>query len=278
MVERLAATLKGKLRDRLMGARPELGLLMLMLRKGEARSTEKVRDEYSEWWERMRRYLDAASSLDGWLTISGHDDRAVYRRVEGKVRSCRFDAYQYYREVLGDALAEHFPTFRSVTEYGCGVGRNLLALKRRFPHVACYGYELCEPGVEIARAAAKKFGVEVEYAKLDYVKGAAEDYVFPASDVAFTVCSLEQLPETNAIGLRNIHQRVKLGSVHIEPVRENYPIDYWGVLGRLYHSRLDYLRDFDRNARALGASRVQHTLLATSHSALTSQSLYVLER
>jgi hypothetical protein len=82
-------------------------------------------------------------------------------------------------------------------------------LKHALPH---FKDELAQQGDDVARAAAKKFGVEAEYAQLDYVQAPAKSFVFPTTDVRFTMFSLEQLPETSERALRNILQRTRLGS------------------------------------------------------------------
>ena len=51
------------------------------------------------------------------------------------------------------------------------------------------------------------------------------------TDIAFTILSLEQLPDQNLKAIQNIHSRVKMGSIHVEPVCENYPYNFRGVMG-----------------------------------------------
>ena len=67
--------------------------------------------------------------------------------------------------------------------------------------------------------------------------------------------SLEQLPVANDRAVRNILSNVNLGSIHLEPVPENYPLTYRGILGRLDHWKADYLRNFERNVVASGLAR-----------------------
>jgi Methyltransferase domain len=242
------------------------------------RGVSNVTTEYSDGWNQYWDSLKRCSTLAEWLRIPGVEDRPFHCKVDGKLRRQAFDSSLYYREALRRALGTHFAAARSVTEYGSGLGRNLLYLKRRMPEMQLSGYELCAPGVEIARQAAEKFGLDCEYSQLDYVNEAEARYVLPRADVAFTMFSLEQIPRENRQALLNIHRHVALGSIHVEPVPENYPASYLGLLGRLDHWKVDYLTSFDRNARSIGASRVVHELLASSHNPLMFPSLYVLAK
>jgi SAM-dependent methyltransferase len=242
------------------------------------RSTSIVVDEYSAGWESYRRHLDGSRSMDDWLTIKSLEDQPSYCNVAGKLRFEAFDSIAFNRRTILDALRREFPVAGSVTEYGCGLGRNLLFLKREMPHLEVYGYELCRSGVEIAQAAAKKFDVDVKYAQLDYVHDVQSRYIHPQTDVAFTMYSLEQLPRANGLAVRNILSHVQMGSIHLEPVPEDYPLTYRGILGRLDHWKADYLRNFERNANDAGVAKVQKVRVDSAHNPLMFPSLYVLKK
>src|SRR5262245_46017146 len=126
------------------------------------RTTAFVNDEYGQQWAHYRVALDAAVSLDDWLHISGHDDVERYVNINGKMKRASFDSPRFNRQKILEALQTFFPQATSIVEYGCGIGRNLLFLKHALPHLKVYGYELAQPGVQIARGAAKKFAVEAE--------------------------------------------------------------------------------------------------------------------
>ncbi|HEX5425747.1 MAG TPA: class I SAM-dependent methyltransferase [Candidatus Acidoferrales bacterium] len=251
---------------------------MVVLRRPQLRrDTTAVVDEYESGWAAYRTYLESTATLDEWLRIRDIEDVPDYYYVDGRVSFEAFNSGAFYRQCLLDALRTHFPGARSVTEFGCGVGRNLLFLHRE-TGADCYGYELNWSGVEVARAAAEKFGINVEYAQLDYVNDLSEKYVFPESDVAFTMFSLEQLPRSNARAVRNIFDHVRLGTIHIEPVPENYPWSLRGILGRIDHRKVDYLANFDRTVKALGVKGIHVERLASAHNPLMSPSVYVLRK
>lgn len=242
------------------------------------RDKANVLQEYSDGWRQYHTHLDRASSLDQWLRIPGVEDGPGFYNVNGKLSYECFDSVNFYRQQLFGAIQNYFPKARSITEFGAGVGRNLLFLKRELPEVEMYGYELCEPGVEVAKAAAIKYGLKVQYAQLDYLNDPAEKYVFPITDVAFTMFSLEQLPRRNEQAVRNILDHVRLGSIHIEPVPENYPFSVRGLLGRLDHWKVDYLSGFDKTVRGLRLKEIVIEPVISAHNPLMFPSLYILKK
>jgi hypothetical protein len=132
--------------------------------------------------------------------------------------------------------------------------------------------------VELAEAAAIKFGLDVSYSQLDYVGGSASDYVFPSTDVSFTMYSLEQLPDTNKAAVENILRHTTYGSIHIEPVPEMYPITLRGLIGRIDHWKANYLRNFERNISKLEKVEITRESLDSSHNPLMFPTLYVMKK
>jgi SAM-dependent methyltransferase len=248
------------------------------LRRGQQnRDKTAVEVEYSTGWEAYRGFLAKAKSLDQWLRVPGVEDVPDFYNVGGRLVYEAFDSSGFYRGVLADALRTHFPAAKSIAEFGCGVGRNLLFLRRQ-TGLDCYGYELCRPGVEVADAAARKFDLPVKYAQLDYVNDGPEKYCFPETDVGFTMFSLEQVARQSGRAVRNILDHVGMGTIHIEPVPENYPMSVRGMLGRIEHRRVDYLSGFDAVVRELDLRDIVVERLLSAHNPLMFPTLYVLRK
>jgi len=190
-----------------------------------------------------------------------------------------FDSFGFYRKILSDALKENFPEAKTVAEFGCGVGRNLIHLQQKYPGLKFYGFELCKPGVELAIAAAKKFNLPIQYFQLDYLNWMPSDINMPNIDVAFTNFSLEQIPNENLKALNNIMSKVNMGTFHLEPVVENYPWTIKGIISKLDHYKAGYLKNFDENARKIvGKNNVFRTIFKSAHNPLMFPSLYVLKK
>jgi hypothetical protein len=241
------------------------------------RRTDAVLDEYSAGWDSYRSRLAAAPTLDAWLRIPDVETGSAWRMRGGEVVWTDADPSEAYRQALLRALDRHFPQARSITEFGAGLGRNLLWLKRARPDLVVRGYELCPPGVEIGNAAAARFGVDVRMAPLDYLRPHPEQFVFDPADVGFTMFSFEQIPAGIDAGLATVQSQVRSGSIHVEPVTENYPDTLRGWVGRLDHWKVDYLKGF---AAAVAKLPVDASFerLADSHNPLMYPSVYALRR
>lgn len=78
-----------------------------------------------------------------------------------------YDATRKYyllgRDQLIEALAP--PRNGTVLEIGCGTGRNLLAVRRRYPQARLFGLDISEAMLETARAHSQ--GQNIAYAKAD---------------------------------------------------------------------------------------------------------------
>jgi hypothetical protein len=242
------------------------------------RYVHDVTQEYSEGWSQYRQFLERAASLQDWMRVPGVEDQSAFFNVQDKLCYSRFDSSLFYRNKLLSLLNEHFPSAKTITEFGCGVGRNLLYLKTQQPTLQVQGYELCHPGVSVSRDAAKKFNLDIKYEQLDYLNDPKEKYIHPMADVAFTMFSLEQLPNRCNEALDNILSSVRLGSIHIEPVPENYPWSFRGALGRIDHWKVGYLSGFGDAVRSLEMIDVEVCPLDSAHNPLMFPSAYILRK
>jgi tRNA G46 methylase TrmB len=251
--------------------------ISVIRRKKLIRNTEAVSQEYTSGWEAFREKLEKSNSLDEWL--NDNDNTSSFYNVNGEYSNQVFDSTDFYRKTALDALETYYPKARSVAEFGCGVGRNLIYLHLKHPELTYYGFELCKPGVELANAAAKKFNLPIQYFQLDYLNWVPANIQIPDIDVGFTVFSFEQLPEGNDIALKNIMSKVNLGTFHLEPVPENYPWTFRGMIGRLDHYKVGYLRNFDKNAKKVaGIENVTIKKINSAHNPLMFPSLYVCKK
>lgn len=245
--------------------------------KKTVRSVEVVTDEYTEGWNAFRDKLNNSSTLEEWM--NDNDGVARYYNVNGKFSKQVFDSSGFYRETLLNALEKFYPNTKSVAEFGCGVGRNLIHLHLKHPDKKYYGFELCKPGVELANKAAEKFGLPIQYYQLDYVNWLPSEIKMPDIDVAFTNFSLEQVPDKNYEALKNIMAKVNQGTFHLEPIVENYPYTIRGLIARIDHYKVDYLQNFGQSAiKVAGKKNITKKVFGTAHNPLMYPSLYVIKK
>jgi len=89
---------------------------------------------------------DAASLMD-----------AIYRRQRHI-----YDASRKFYLLGRDRLIAELdpPAGGSILEIGCGTGRNLIAIARRYPHCNCHGLDVSEAMLETARTSVARAGLE----------------------------------------------------------------------------------------------------------------------
>lgn len=243
-----------------------------------SRSKTTVLSEYESGWQSYESVLEKCDSLESWLHLNQTERSPIVCNLNGKLSFTDYNMSEFNRNALLDCIHNQFKIISSITEFGSGLGLNLLTIKSRFPHIQCYGYELCENGVKVAREAAKKFGIDVEYSQLDFINDTEDKYVFPKTDIAFTMYALEQIPSKSDIAIAHILKHVTQGSIHIEPVVENYPFTIRGFLGRLEHWKVDYLRNFESNLKQIPNIQFHKKQLNTSHNPLMFPSMYCVKK
>ena len=251
--------------------------VFVISRKKIQRTVNQVEDEYTTGWNMYRNKLENSATIEDWL--NDNDGTAAYYNVEGKFSKQVFDSSDFYRKTFLNAFEKHYPDAKSVAEFGCGVGRNLIYLHKHYSNVKLYGFELCKPGVELANKAAQKFNLPIQYFQLDYLNWIPSHITIPNIDVGFTIFSLEQIPDDSLQALNNIMSRVNMGTFHLEPVVENYPWTIRGIIGRIDHYKVGYLNNFEKNARkVVGDKNINRQIYNTAHNPLMYPSLYILKK
>ncbi|MBN9287344.1 MAG: hypothetical protein BGO43_15745 [Gammaproteobacteria bacterium 39-13] len=255
----------------------KLGYIALR-RSRISRSKSTVQGEYENGWKQYEAILEKCDTLESWLYLKGIEDQPIICNINGKMCFTSYNMPEFNRQSILRTMKNEFDQISSITEFGSGLGRNLLYIKKLFPHIQCYGYELCVNGVEMAKRASKKFGVDVQYSQLDFVNDSEEKYVFPKTDVAFTMYALEQIPLASSKAIQNILNHVHKGSVHIEPVVENYPMTLRGVIGKIDHWKIDYLRNFEKGLKKFSDIAFTKEQVNTSHNPLMYPSIYCVKK
>ena len=252
--------------------------LFVIRRKKKNRTVVAVTNEYTNTWSALRDKLEKSNTVEEWLyDVNGDNPR--YYNIDGQFIKKIFHSNEFYRHILLQTFEDTYSQATSVAEFGCGVGLNLIYVHMHHPHVKLYGFELCKPGVELGNLAAKKFNLPIQYFQLNYLDWIPSDIPMPDIDVAFTSFSLEQIPDENLKALRNIMSHVNMGTFHLEPVVENYPWTLKGLIARLDHYKVGYLKNFGKNASMMvGKKNSVHTTLYTAHNPLMYPSVYVLKK
>lgn len=141
----------------------------------------------------------------------------------------------------------------SIYEFGCGTGRNLVALAKLFPEKKLYGFEWVRPSVDIINLLARKHQYNIEGGLFDFF---SPDYRvrFSPNSAILTRAALEQVGSNFDKFLNFLLKRSPSLCVHIEPIVELYDdanlIDHLAVVFQRKRNYLDgyldRLRELER--------------------------------
>ncbi len=256
-----------------------LKLSWFVIRRGKKnRTVQAVDKEYTNTWNALRQKLEKSNTVKEWLENTSNETERYYN-IDGKFVKKSFNSDKFYRNILSETLEKSYPTAESVAEFGSGGGTNLVHIHIKNPKLKLYGFELSQAGVDLSNDVAKKFNLPIQYFQLDYVNWIPKDIAIPTLDVAFTSFSLEQIPNENEKALRNVFSKVHMGTYHLEPVVENYPITIRGIIARIDHYKVGYLKNFEKNARkVVGKENIEKKTYGTAHNPLMYPSLYILRK
>ena len=134
------------------------------------------------------------------------DDAKAYWSSLDAASHATYTKRQEWSEALAKELARHSP--KSVFEFGCNAGKNLLAMRDRMPNTLLAGVDVNRAAV----AVAKGFGLNVQVSDESSLKELADG----AFDVAFTVSVLDHLPHPE-VALKELARISRIAVYLLEP-------------------------------------------------------------
>ena len=206
------------------------------------RTVEKVRRDYDASRGSLLEKLKATDwdtyiygpEADEDFTLLG--DRVVWSGLR--------EARSQVLERIVKAVGQYGSAGKTVVEFGSGDGRNLIYLKKRFPEINFVGLELSPVSVQLSRAAAEKFGVDVSFYESDICDGLPPLPPPPEVSLAYSCFALEMIPRNAQRAIENMLAASSGAVVFFEPVAELWPWGLRGVVSRLRVAHLDRLRGF----------------------------------
>lgn len=131
-----------------------------------------------------------------------------------------YDATRKYFLLGRDRLIEELdvPPGGTVLEIGCGTGRNLILVARRYPQARLYGFDISEMMLETARASIARAGLST---RITVAQGdatafdTAAMFAVPAFDRVFISYALSMIPPWSAVLDPAIRAVAPGGSLHI---------------------------------------------------------------
>lgn len=152
--------------------------------------------------------------------------------------------YSYTQIFKNWLYQEYLADFKSVYEFGCGTGHNLVQLAQLYPDKALYGFDWATSSQEIIRIVAERFGLNIKGGSFNFFDP-DETLTFAPDSAVLTFGALEQVGSSHGRYLDFILKRKPNLCVDVIGLRELYDdahlLDY---LALLYHTRRNYLTGY----------------------------------
>ena len=165
-------------------------------------------------------------------------------------RNPRFEL-DYFRVCRAFLFGEFFARVRSVYEFGCGSGFNLLALSEQLPGKKLCGLDWSKSSNQTLNLLGKSLGIDISGRHFDFFQPDRSLELGLDSGV-LTMCALEQVGQRHEHFVEFVLEKKPRICVNMEPLLELYDesnlVDY---LAARYHRKRGYLEGFLTALRAL---------------------------
>jgi len=214
------------------------------------RTPATVRENYDA---ERGRLLARVAEIDWQTYVFGPDERD-FVLIDGVVRDGHLPEARQCLLCRLEQIVASVPAASTIVEFGSGDGRNLLYLKRLFPTHRMVGFELSPVSVDAARAAARRFGLDISFHVANVCEPMTELGKLKDVSLTFSVHALEQMPRIYTAAVRNMVAASRDIVAMLEPVPELMPWTFRGMVSRVRIVALDRLRGLAGEMRSHAAS------------------------
>ncbi|MFA6310339.1 MAG: class I SAM-dependent methyltransferase [Sterolibacterium sp.] len=161
------------------------------------------------------------------------------------------DYFRVFREWL---FRTYFGRAKSVYEFGCGTGFNLVELARLYPETQLYGLDFVPASSDLVNQIAKAYNLKM-VGRLFDMTAPDESLLLDTDSAIFTFGSVEQLAGRFENFLQFLLRRSPAFCVHLEPIVELYEednlLDYLAIK---FHKKRGYTEGLLPRLRELEAA------------------------
>jgi SAM-dependent methyltransferase len=207
------------------------------------------------WSENLQKFVEGGYDPEKLVPDFIRPDQPIRLRREYVLpRNPRFelDFFKVCRAYLFDRF---FRDVRSVYEFGCGSGFNLIALAQQLPGKRLCGLDWSKSSYEMVNLFREKLGIDISGRHFDFFNP-DRSLDLGADAGVLTMCALEQVGPRHEEFLSYLLEKRPAICVNMEPLVELYdsdnPVDRLAVR---YHRKRGYLEGFVTKLRDLESSR-----------------------
>ena len=193
------------------------------------------------WRENLNEFVQSGYDL-GKLVPKYYKTNIPIRLNRAYILPAQPDFVYRYTQIFRAWLFQEFlADCRSVYEFGCGTGHNLIHLAELYPDKTLYGFDWVKSSKEIIQIVAKQYGLKLMGGTFNFFDP-DETLTFDPLSAVLTFGALEQVGSNHRRYLDFILKRKPLLCIDVVGIHELYDEAYLlDYLALLYHKRRNYL-------------------------------------
>ena len=221
-------------------------IILGVLKHLDSDAPTQVGEQRSDLWERcwsenLQNFVSSEFELEKLVPKfikPGQPIRLNQQYVMPRSTSFELAFFQVCRAYFG---LKYFSDVKSLYEFGCGTGFNLVALGKLMPHLQLHGLDWSPSACEMVNLIGNNHDLNITGTRFDFFAPDNEMPVAPDSAV-MTMVALEQTGTRHEAFIDSLIAKRPKICLHMEPLLdlydENNLIDY---LAMRYHQKRGYL-------------------------------------
>jgi SAM-dependent methyltransferase len=196
------------------------------------------------WAENLEKFVGSQFELEALVPKFIKPDQPV--RLHQRYVVPRNPAFElaFFQVCRAFYFQKYFAGLRSVYEFGCGTGFNLVALAQQMPGTKLYGLDWSHSACEMVNLIGQRHKLDISGVRFDFFNP-DRGTRFDAGSAVMTMCALEQLGPRHGAFLGFLLEKKPAICLNMEPIEELYDennlADY---LALRYHRTRGYLSGF----------------------------------
>jgi SAM-dependent methyltransferase len=205
------------------------------------------------WTERAQNFVASDYALEGLLP-NYFDVNPVVRLNGDYVQPAHPGFEQNFSEIIRLWLfTRYLGPVKTIYEFGCGSGFNLVTLGKLYPEKRLYGLDWAMSAVELVNLIAQRQGLKLTGYRFDFFSP-DQELKLEEDSAVITMCALEQVGANYEPFIQFLLKQSPTVCVNMEPLcelyNENSLVDYLAIR---YHKQRNYLDGYLSRLRQLEA-------------------------
>lgn len=188
-----------------------------------AAASEQTQVWQDKWAETLQEFIDSGYNLAAlapkyYLNCTNTTIRWKQEYIKSDNPSLQLDFWHLMRLWL---FQTYFSSYKTIYEFGCGPGYNLIMLSKMFPDKEIIGLDVTPSAVDLINLLHEKANLPVRGKLFDMIHP-DESFPIKKDSLVFTSCSIEQLGNQYEAFIDYLLKAKPSLCIHVESLAEVY--------------------------------------------------------